>query len=236
MDNAEAGADMPNIGLLPFEKYYMDKVQKLFCFCYMDKVQKLLINNTSLYIDVSGPEAGEEGGKKWIIVSEDLDYIVIVKAMLEAGFVYDYKPDDDKPFIRSFSLIGAMHWTITHGNVEVLQKLLKVGVDYNDADSKGKTALMRAAGLGGVEVVQALLDAGANHSAVEAGGFTALIWAAFEGHVEAVQALLDAGADHNAADEEGYTSLIFAAYMGHVEVMQALLKVGADHNAADSKG
>ena len=123
MDNAEAGADMPNIGLLPFEKYYMDKVQKL------------LINNTSLYIDVSGPEAGEEGGKKWIIVSEDLDYIVIVKAMLEAGFVYDYKPDDDKPFIRSFSLIGAMHWTITHGNVEVLQKLLNmyIGQRYRSA-------------------------------------------------------------------------------------------------------
>jgi ankyrin repeat protein len=95
-------------------------------------------------------------------------------------------------------------------------------------DSRGRTALHKAAAGGHADVVCALLAAGADPNASDKAGVTPLLDAAASGDLQTVEALLAADAAANAADVRGETPLIVAARKGHTRVVARLIAAGAD--------
>lgn len=142
------------------------------------------------------------------------------------------------------ALLAAAHT----GNPEVIQALLKAGVDVNQKEPKtGQTALMWAAAEGHAKAVEALLAGGADWKLRSSRNETALFFAVRRGDIPVAEALLKAGADVNArADvmaggrggrQQGNapavpadSMLVLAIMNAHFGMADFLLQKGADPN------
>jgi ankyrin repeat protein len=122
-----------------------------------------------------------------------------------------------------------------NGDRDTVRALLKKGLDVNEAQGDGTTALHWAAMKGDAELAQMLIYAGANHRATtRLGAYTPLYLAARGGHSAVVAALLAAGADANAVTSNGTTPLMIASAAGDTKTMTALVENGSDVNARDT--
>ena len=140
--------------------------------------------------------------------------------------------------LLSASIISAQSSQIANaamnGDRETARALIKKGLDVNEAQGDGTTALHWAAIKGDAELAQMLLVAGANHRATtRLGAYTPLYLAARGGHSAVVAALLAAGADPKAATSNGTTALMIAAASGDTRTITALVENGSDINAKD---
>ncbi len=120
------------------------------------------------------------------------------------------------------------------GDKEAVRSLLKKGLDVNEAQGDGTTALHWAARLDRVELAQTLLRAGAPVNARTRYGVTPLSLAAVNGSAPVVDALLKAGADANAEVTDGETVLMLAARTGNPDAVRLLLDRGANVNARET--
>lgn len=96
---------------------------------------------------------------------------------------------------------------------EEIHERLSEGVDVNEKNHNGMTALMNAAMHNdNPEVIRVLIDAGAKVNAVNmnSSGNTALIFAAMYNNPDAVKALIDNGADITTTNTEGKTAYDYA--------------------------
>jgi hypothetical protein len=117
-----------------------------------------------------------------------------------------------------------------HGQLHVVQFLVKQGANVNYHSTAG-TPLLQAAASGHGHVVEYLLKAGANVHSTNEYGHTALCEAAKAGDVKAAEALIKHGAgvnDTNHKDEDRNTALLLAALEGHEEMVEYLLNAGAN--------
>ncbi|KAF8529531.1 ankyrin repeat-containing domain protein [Hysterangium stoloniferum] len=131
---------------------------------------------------------------------------------------------------RQDPLLVALHTACLEGSIEVVQLLIKEGVDINlQPGGNYDTALIAACHTGRIEIVQLLLKEGADIN-VQTGGRTALIAACHTGRIEIVQLLLKGGADIN-VQTDSCTALIATCQKASIETIQLLLKEGADINA-----
>ena len=120
------------------------------------------------------------------------------------------------------------------GDREGVRAFLKKGLDVNEAQGDGTTALHWAAMKGDAEVAQMLIYAGANvRATTRLGAYTPLYLAAKGGHSGVVAALLAAGADAKALTSNGTTPLMIAAASGDTRTITSLVENGADINAKD---
>lgn len=110
------------------------------------------------------------------------------------------------------------------------------GVDVNQTDSQGWTALHVAAQSGALEVMAELLAAKASVNVKDKSGWTPLHLAAQTDHEDAVSKLLSNGADVNAKNSDGWTPLHCAAANNFPKIIVKLLDKGADVNAAATDG
>ncbi|KAL4438040.1 hypothetical protein ABPG77_004261 [Micractinium sp. CCAP 211/92] len=95
----------------------------------------------------------------------------------------------------------------SEGDVEGLKKLLAgEGVDVNERDDEGRSALHFASGYNELECMKVLLEAGADVNAVDANENTSLHYAAGYGNQEAAKLLLEKGADKAIKNAEGKTA------------------------------
>ena len=85
------------------------------------------------------------------------------------------------------------------------------GINVNQANDKGRTALWLASHEQQIRIMEKLLDAGADVNKADNVGKTPLFVASEQGHQGAVKMLLDAGADVNKADKNGKTPLSVAS-------------------------
>ena len=125
-------------------------------------------------------------------------------------------------------------------NTNLLDSLLKEGVNVNTTDERGNTILHFAAIFGRKETVEFLLkNQEINVNAKNKDGYTPLLYcAAIFDHTDIVETLLTTqGIDVNAKDNNGNTSLHFFAGRGRIDVVKTLLeKKGMDVNAKDNSG
>ena len=140
--------------------------------------------------------------------------------------------------LLGMALVGAQSSPIAeaamNGDREAVRALLKQGLDVNESQGDGTTALHWAAMKGDAELAQMLLYAGANHRATtRLGAYTPLYLAAKGGHAAVVAALLAAGADPKARTSNGTTPLMIAAAAGETKTITALVENGSDINAKD---
>jgi len=113
-----------------------------------------------------------------------------------------------------------------NGHKEIVAFLLEKGVDIDQQNGNGYTALMLASQKGHKEIVQMLLhNENVQINQANKYGYTALMWASEEGHKEIVEMLLqDKNIEINQEDKSGYTALITASSLGHKEIVQMLLQ------------
>ena len=89
------------------------------------------------------------------------------------------------------------------GDLECVQLLLGQGVDKDEADDGGYTALWNAAYNGHLAIAQCLVEQGADKDKANNYGTTPLNIASNKGHLELVRYLLEQGADREKADIGG---------------------------------
>ncbi len=115
-----------------------------------------------------------------------------------------------------------------------VKAFLDAGVDVNQKNALGVTALYSAASGGHKEVVELLLAEGAdiNEKTAAYTDVTTLHAAAREGHKEIVEVLLAGGADVNAGSTYNeLTAAELAMEANHIEVVKLLIAKGADISA-----
>jgi ankyrin repeat protein len=81
------------------------------------------------------------------------------------------------------------------GNLEIVNSLIKAGVNVNQATDEGVTPLCIAAKLDRLEIVKSLITAGANVNQATNEGITPLFIASQNNSLEVVKELLNAGAN-----------------------------------------
>lgn len=121
-----------------------------------------------------------------------------------------------------------------NGDREAVKTLLRKGLDVNEAQGDGSTALHWAAIKGDAELAQMLIVAGANvRATTRIGSYTPLYLAAKGGYSGVVAALLAAGADAKAVTSNGTTPLMIAAAAGDTKSITSLIENGAEIEAKD---
>jgi ankyrin repeat protein len=123
---------------------------------------------------------------------------------------------------------------VRHGDAAAVRALVKSGIDVNQPEGDGATALHWAAHNNQTDLVRLLLDAGASARAANDLGVTALHLAAANGNAAMMRLLLDQRADANAAAASGVTPLMEAARSGSVDAVRMLIAHGAQVNARES--
>lgn len=119
-----------------------------------------------------------------------------------------------------------LHKACRRGDLEMVKKLLRAGIDKDGSDSDGDTPLNFASANGRTAVVKALLRVGADKDKGDIDGCTPLFNACLRGHSRVGEMLLRAGADIGNAKH--CNPLIAACNQGHVQIAEMLLCAGAD--------
>lgn len=115
---------------------------------------------------------------------------------------------------------------------EMVELLLKNGVDANAIDEGENTALMYACINSSFRNIKMLLKLDVDVNAINARGFTALMLASKS--PELVEILLKAGADVNIVGMKKETALMMAFFGRSPKAVELLLRAGADINAVDT--
>ena len=118
------------------------------------------------------------------------------------------------------------------GSTQVIEALLKKGVDVNAVPASGRTALMSAAERGQKEAVEMLIAATADVNLEDSHKRTAIFHAASNGHIDIVEILEKAGGDAGSKYVGGYNDLMFAAIRGDIGAAEKALADGGDVNGA----
>ncbi|HAU1066552.1 TPA: ankyrin repeat domain-containing protein [Legionella pneumophila] len=120
--------------------------------------------------------------------------------------------------------------------VDILDRLIIRGVDFNLGNRHGDYPLITAAAQGHTAIVDRLLSLSVDVNQRDSEGKTALFQAASHNNLETVKLLVNNGADINIPDNNGVTPLMFVASTCYTEVVKYLLKAGADTSLKDNKG
>ena len=123
-----------------------------------------------------------------------------------------------------------------NGDIALIKQLLKEGVEVNEPQGDGMTALHWAAERGNSELAEILIYAGANPMAgTRIGQYRPLHLAAKKGNADIIKILLDTGIDPNITTaNSGSTALHLAAASGNIESVTFLLLAGAQINIRES--
>ena len=171
-------------------------------------------------------EAQDEGGRRALMIAAAAGHLSVVRHLLDKNARID--PVERRTMHTA--LVKALlneHWEIAdllnhrgqrNGIIDpallklffraakgeqskTISWLIEAGIDIDEQQSDGSSALMTASHNGCISVVVGLLNAKACIETRDDGGFTALNHAAMKGHSVIVSALLDAGANPNAMNK-----------------------------------
>ncbi|KAK7212205.1 hypothetical protein V2G26_019383 [Clonostachys chloroleuca] len=124
----------------------------------------------------------------------------------------------------------ALRSACRHGSPQMVERILRIGVDANAHDEKYGTALYAASKRGHIRVAKMLIEAGADVNGQTAIFGSALQVSAARGHVRIAECLLENGARITREDENGRNTLQAAATGIHIHVIDLLLRHDADLN------
>ncbi len=150
-----------------------------------------------------------------------------VKILVNAGANINYKPYyNTPPFIQS----------IIDRDTNIIEFFLRKGVNVNQVDDNGATALHYAAGLGYYDFVQLLLKNGAKINVKADDGNTPLDLATITNSYNVVTLLLSKGANLNNTDKLKNTPLITAAEYDYPDLIKLFLSKNIDYKIKNNFG
>jgi ankyrin repeat protein len=141
----------------------------------------------------------------------------------------------------------SLAYAVRAGHIDIVRKLLDLGVEVNPEVTRYGSPLMRACWIGSLEMSQLLISHGAKveegaPSSLYDSSYTNLTAAVYRGHTQIVKLLLELGADPNARpvidrspeswynSQRGPTPLEYACVRGHKDIVELLINAGADVN------
>ena len=116
----------------------------------------------------------------------------------------------------------------TDGHADTVQVLLEAGVEPDEVDDDGRSALHHAATQGNLKVAYVLLRGKADSTLRDSIDWTPLHYAARKNQKEIVRLLVHQGVDLFVSDSDGWTSMHVAAMWSHVPVMDVLWEAAPD--------
>jgi ankyrin repeat protein/outer membrane biosynthesis protein TonB len=154
--------------------------------------------------------------------------ILLVRAIMEGNpdsveFVLRTWPEGAK---ADFGLLP-LHTAAKGGNPLIVQRLIDLGMDPNQSDTDGTTALMIASEHS-LDCTRVLIEAGADVHLANANGATALHMAIFKQQFETSRFLLEHGADPNLKGPNGTPILWYAMIVGNRTGLNQLIEAGAN--------
>ncbi len=161
----------------------------------VDEVERILATR----IDPNTQNPNQETA---LLVAAQNGHTKVVQKLLEAGADVNYANQSENGHNNTALMLAAQN-----GHTETVQALLGArGINVNQEDVYGCTALHHAAKQGSQETTTALLNAGAKIDHQDKNGNTPLMTAASNGKTDSALALLNAGADYNMQNNEGKTA------------------------------
>ena len=139
---------------------------------------------------------------------------------------------------------SALHYAVTHNNVDAIELLLDYGIDINMTNKRGDTVIMETCENEQVECLAILIEKSKDFdvNATYKNGQTLLILGAFYNRLKSVRYLLNTFSqtiDINIKDDDEWTALMYASFYGSIDVIEYLLsnfKNKIDLNAQDNVG
>ena len=122
------------------------------------------------------------------------------------------------------------------GNAAKVQELIAKGVNVNEKDEYGSTAIIYSVAADSDDCVKLLTANGADVNSKNIVGETPLTIASKKGRIKIVKTLLESDADPNLKGKYGWTALMNAVVPGHVDVVKELLSKGADPGIKNDSG
>jgi ankyrin repeat protein/predicted Ser/Thr protein kinase len=156
----------------------------------------------------------------------------VVKTMLAHGANINERDGDGNTAL----MVAAEGSPYLTNNVAMVQMLIDARASLEAKDSRGRTALHRAAAEGRTNVVGLLLNSGALVNPKNIDGATPLAYAVEFGKMQAVQLLIAHQAHVDLADVSGTTPLMIASEGGNKPMVEVLLTAGARVDTLDARG
>ena len=122
-----------------------------------------------------------------------ISLIMLLSILLPAALIAGGKKENEELLLDM----------VASGQREKINDLLKVGINLNTTDDKGRTALHIAVETGALDIVSLLISQGAKIDVQDNRGRTPLLIAVNNDDLETIQLLSDAGADFSITDKEG---------------------------------
>ena len=155
----------------------------------------------------------------------------LIELMIEHGADPLLRDAEEGGFGRSL-----LHYATKADNVELVERLLELGVEVDIVDMHDQTPLDVAATFGESASMKVLLEHGADPMRQDDAGSVPLLLSAAYGHLEATRLLIEHGADVNYRDERGWTPLLLSLQYNHNSTAELLLEHGADATAVNGLG
>lgn len=169
-------------------------------------------------------------------------YLIITAVLLQAAvFGQDKtaKQSSKEAVQKSGSIDKKLFYAVGSGNLTLVKKLLRQGLNVNEKDEKTLTPLHIAADSkeDGSQMILLLLKAGADINARTAYGSTPLKMSLqVYAHDNNAKTLLENGADVNLANDYYGDTPLHSAAEGRFEIVKMLLERGANPNSVNKNG
>ncbi|TKR68576.1 hypothetical protein L596_024540 [Steinernema carpocapsae] len=136
---------------------------------------------------------------------------------------------------------NALRSAACNNHINILDMLVKYGINVDECGPGGRTALRAAAWSGHPAIVKRLLHEKADVNKCDVEGRSALMAAAFMDHADIVKILIEFGGNTNLVDNSGATALHLALSNNtktteHKSTVLNLIKGGSDVNSVDRHG
>ncbi len=140
-----------------------------------------------------------------------------------------------------YSQTITLNIAIQKDDVNQVRSFAEKGVDLNDIDRYGNTALNIACYNGNMEIIRILVDYGANINKKDRRGSNPIIIAAFKGSYEITEYLINQGADVDETDKAGRNALINAIISSgetskNIDIIKIIAESSFDLNETDNMG
>jgi ankyrin repeat protein len=170
---------------------------------------------------------------KELLIALEHDNLVKIKSLCKQGI------DLKEPIVigqeyelEDYDEISILFYAIrNHASIDAIEVLLEFGLDINEIDEDGLSAIDIAIKFSREDVVKLCIDRGVDiNKTTRKSGINPIILASCFGNISMVRLLIENGADINSMDNSGVSAKDYAKKLGQKKMFEFLDSKGAKHN------